>query len=326
MPERRAAQWVVGLLGLILLCGAEPFTAAAQRPFHMHDPFYRGETARRAFFDGYALAGEVAYRPTGVPVNQEGAPAAGVDPLGLSFRFDYQLASQLDLGAILAATGGRSGRTLSVSWVVLKYYDYSEGTDFAFRLAVDPASDGLVGFPQMDVALITTSLLSPDITNDLAVGMRRVRMGYERWVRTGSDPSSDALNASSTEAADAPSSSLEVMHTRVMGWELHLMASYKYHFDPAGSHIFISMRAEGGEYDLFETSPPEGEDGAERASDRALTTRYQSGVVWVRSGFEYSRPSYQVNPFVGIPLVQWISEDEEGLHSRLSAGLRLTLR
>ncbi len=318
---------MIGLLGLILCCGAHPFSAAAQRPFLSVDPFYRGETARRAFFDGYALSGQIAYRPTGATAAREGTPRAGVDPLGLTFRFDYQLASQLDLGAILDASGGRNGRALSVSWVVLKYYDYAEGTDIAFRLAVDPASDGLVGFPQMDVALLTTSLLTPFITNDLAVGMRRVRMGYERWVRSDSDEKATA------DYAPAPGPDFDVVYTRVMGWELHLMTSYKYHFDPAGSYISFSLLAEGGEYELYEASRSDEAPGAagpagagEAASEPALTTTFQSGVLWLRSGIEYSRPSYQVNPFIGIPVVQWISTDEEGVRARLNAGLRLTIR
>ena len=52
---------------------------------------------------------------------------------------------------------------------------------------------------------------------------------------------------------------------------------------------------------------------------------YRGGVVWLRSGFEYNRPAYQLNPFVGVPLTQWMPDDG-GFRSRINLGLRLTLR
>ncbi len=321
---RHTPRWIgLGLLAALAACTAAavlPQPAAAQQPFLAHDAFYRGETARRVFFDGYAFSGEVAYRPSSGALQDEGAPS--VDPLGFSFRFDYQLAQQLDLGAVVDASGGRTGRTLSVSWIVLKYYEFAEETDYAFRLAVDPASDGLVGFPQMDAAFLFTTPLRPWVSNDLALGVRRVRMGYDRWVRTRHE-ADGAMNAGD------PPANFDVVRTRVMGWELHAMFSYDLRFDPAGSNVSLTLLAEGGEYDLFEASASEASpapNADEAPAAPPLTTTYQSGVVWLRSGVEYNRPSFQVNPFVGLPLQQWTSEDGDALRTRLSAGLSLMIR
>ena len=82
-------------------------------------------------------------------------------PFGLSFRLDYQLPRQLDLSAIVDAAGNAIGRNLSLSWVVLKYYERSDGASFSMRLAVDPTFDGRSGFPQMDVAWLSSANLSP---------------------------------------------------------------------------------------------------------------------------------------------------------------------
>ena len=63
------------LLGLLLGLGLLPEDALAQRPFRLSDPFYRGETARRHFFDNYALTGEISYRSAGT-LQGDGVPAA----------------------------------------------------------------------------------------------------------------------------------------------------------------------------------------------------------------------------------------------------------
>lgn len=327
----RRARWI-GLVAVLLVASAVPSAreAVAQRPFLVHDPFYRSETARRGFYDGFALSGEVAYRPAG-PFQDDGLPSPGIDPLGLSFRLDYELASRLDLSAMLDASGGRSGRTLSLSWLVLTYYEYVDGTDHSLRLAVDPTPDGLVGFPQADLAFITSAPLSPRFATDIALGARRVRLGYERWVRGPEmDPASGAAPAAmvATMAASSAPAGVEVVFTRVLGWEAHFMNSYKWRFDPAGSNLFVSMLAEGGEYELLETERAEPdnalEDGA--AAERSFTTTLQAGVVWARMGVEYNRPSYQVAPFIGFPIGQWTSARNEALRARLNAGLRLMIR
>ncbi len=317
-----AARPACVLAGLVVLnslaAGLTAHEAAAQRPFVMHDALYREETARRVFFDTYALSGEIAYRPTAASPRDGEGTAPGVDPLGLSFRFDYQLAQQLDLGAIVGTTGGRTGRSLSVNWVVLKYYQYEQGVDYSFRLAVDPASGGLAGFPQMDAALIVTSPLTPRLFNDVALGVRRVRTGYDRWVRLES------------EAPDAPA--FDAVRTQVTGWELHAMVSYGLHFDPAASNVFVTFLAEAGDYHLLETdaAPEEATDETAAAppvpSADPLVTDYQTGVLWIRSGLEINRPGFRISPFIGLPLAQWSTEPDETLRARLSAGLRLMLR
>ena len=323
--DKHAAR-VLTLLLLALGWGASVGAASAQRPFVVHDPFYRNETAQRAFYDGFALSGEVAYRPAGA-LQEERGLSLGIDPLGFSFRFDYELASSLDLSVLLDATGGRTERTLTMSWVVLTYYEYADGADHSLRLAVDPRPDGLTGFPQTDVAFVTSVPMSLRVATDIALGARRVRTGYEQWVRMDETAASASPAASAvTMAAAGLPPGVEAVYTHVLGWEAHMMNSYKWQLDPAGSNVFFTMLAEAGEYKLLETAPEDAPEVATERSEPRLTTAYQAGVFWLRSGFEYSRPGYQIAPFVSIPVGQWASEDDEALRARLNAGLRLMIR
>ena len=158
-----------------------PFSALAQRPFLLHDPLYRSEQPQRTFFGGYALTAEVSYRNAGA-LQGDGLQAVEADPLGVSFRLDYQLASRIDLSAVIDAAGNTTRRGLSLSWLIFKYYERSEQSSMALRLAVDPSFDSRAGFPQIDVAWLSTSYLSPLSSTEFAFGIRRVRLGYEQWL------------------------------------------------------------------------------------------------------------------------------------------------
>lgn len=324
-PAVRLMPWIGVLAALAVTLGSVE-DAAAQRPFRIYDPFYQGETARRTFFDGYAITAEVSYRAAGTLQN-DGLSRTNPDPFGLSLRFDYQFSSQIDLSAIIDASAGNTGRTLSVSWVVLKYYDCVENEDcIAARLAVDPSSDGRVGFPQLDLAFISTSFLSPVFSNDFIIGVRRVRMGYEQWV-----PRDNMALDSPREAFD-DGSRFDVLYTRALGAELNLAMGYNVHFDPAGSNVFLVFQAQGGQYELIETdlradgeaAGKTGGGGAE--ASEPLTTTYRGGALWLRTGLEFNRPGYRLSPFVGMPLQQWLPEDGSGQEARLHAGFRFTLR
>ncbi|HEX7069279.1 MAG TPA: hypothetical protein VF190_00670, partial [Rhodothermales bacterium] len=63
---------------LACLVALAALPASAQAPFRVYDPFYRGESARRAFFDGYALTTEIAYRASGSI--QDGRQTPSADP------------------------------------------------------------------------------------------------------------------------------------------------------------------------------------------------------------------------------------------------------
>jgi hypothetical protein len=303
-------------MALLLFGLVPPREASAQRPFRIYDPLYRHETAQRTFFDRYAFTAEVSYRPPGLLNNPSSYPddplARNSDPFGLGFRFDYQLSSHLDIGVILDAAGGPTGRNLSASWVTLKYNRTVEMTDYAFRLAVDPSSDGRTGFPQMDLAFLYRSLLSPALSSDFALGVRRVRLGY-------------SYRADVTEVS-VPEVPQPFGHARAVGLELHAMMSYNVLFGPGGSNLFLTMLGQGGDYDLIDlgNSPIETEE--------RIATQYRGGVVWVLSGIEIARPSYQIAPYLGIPLLQWApAEGEEDEESKWPAhnmhiGLRLMLR
>ncbi len=317
-------------LGLILIAFfASP--AAAQAPFRVYDPFYRGETARRAFFDGYALTTEIAYRGSGSI--QDGRQSPNADPFGLSFVLDYQLGPSLDISGVVDASSSIAGRKLTVQWLALKFYHRVEYTDYAFRLAVDPALDGRVGFPQMDLAFLSTSLMTPNLSSDYALGVRRVRFGFEQLRR----------EPMPVEMLDQPTIvPNDIVYTRALGWEVHLMMQHSLLLNPARSNVFVSFLLDVGQYDLLETSL-RSTDQSERAilvgsakrwaeADESASggsslgaRQYRGGVFWLRTGFEYNRPSYQVHPFVSVPLSQWSPEDA-GLRSRISLGVRLMLR
>ncbi len=306
--------------------------ASAQRPYLTYDPFNRGETARRSFYDGYAVAAEVSYRSTGTL--QEGRQA--INPgFGVSLRFDYEVLPHLDAGAIIDAPTGNTGRTLTLSWVVLKYYQTIENTDYALRVAVDPSIDGRLGFPQADIAFISTTLLSPALSSDYSLGVRHVRLGYEQFVPR-SDPEAPTI--------PEPSTRNDILFTRAIGWEIHFMMQYSLLLDPARSSVFTSLLVDRGQYSLFETSlrqssrdaagtennkPGNGgashQDGNSGKNDE-WGRGYQGGAVWLRSGVEYNRPGYQLQPFFSIPLTQWIPDEEDISRARLSVGIRMMLR
>lgn len=289
----------------------------AQRPFTVHDPFYQSETARRVFYDGLAATGEISYR-----TNVSGALPSSAPAIGLSFRLHYRLAPRIDLNAFWDAAGTTSGRTIVLSWVGVKYYWSVDHFDYAFRLAVDPASDGRVGFPQLDVAFISTRSFSPIFSNDFAIGVRRVRKGYRELVPVG------WTDLENTPLVVDRNPRYDVIDTRAIGMELHFMWTYNLIFDPAASNLFVSFVGEGGQYSLFETqfdgSPNDDSLTVAGGEDEIGGTDYRGGVVWMRSGIEYNRPSYQVIPFMSIPLKQWAPDTDELARMRL--GLRLMLR
>ena len=310
----RTPRWPLGIAALaFLIIGVQD--VAAQRPFAVYDPFYRSETALRTFHDGIAATGEVSYRR-----EVSGNIGSSTPSVGLSFRLHYRLSQRIDLNAFWDAAGTATGRTIVLSWVGLKYYWSVDSFDYAFRLAVDPASDGRVGFPQLDAAFISTKTFSPVFSSDFAVGVRRVRKGFREFV-----PAESAFPANGPIVV-APNSAAQFIDTRAMGMELHFMWSYNLIFDPAASNLFVSLVGEGGQYSLFESEfgggggtpvvpVEEGELGE---------TDYRGGVIWMRSGIEYNRPSYQIIPFMSVPLKQWAPEDDDPL--RMQMGLRLMLR
>lgn len=327
------------LAGMIVLVAwsAMPADAWAQRPFRIYDPFYRSETARRAFYDGYAFTTELSYRSPGSV--QDGQQTFGPDLLGLSFRLDYQFAPHFDVSGIVDAARSNSGRVLSLKWLALKYYQTVENTDYAFRLAVDPSIDGRVGFPQMDLAFISTSLLAPNFSSDYALGVRRVRFAYEQLRRNDVDDQPVTVPA-------APLAN-DIVFTRAIGWELHFMMQYSVLLNPARSNVFLSMLVDVGQYNLLESSLSEAEAEARSVSPQVspqhvafamrsgdpvvdeaeeLAEEFQGGVVWVRTGMEYNRPSYQVMPFLSIPITQWMPSDSQQWRSRVNLGIRFTLR
>jgi len=297
--------------------------AVAQRPIRMFDPFYRGETAKRTFYDRYAVTAELSYRPPGFFNGEEGsAPSisrVGGDALGMNLRVEYRLGRQVNLGAFLDAMGGSSGRSLQLTWLTAKYFRHDEGVDYAVRLAINPSSDSRSGFPQMDLGFLYSSLMSETVTTDFGIGVRRVQVGFQEITAAPSIPA---------EGADpvTPSAPVnQILRGRAHGWEVHLSSSYNIVFDPAGSNIFGAFLLEGGRYNLvewIEDNPAvDGDEGEERTS-----RDYRGGVIWVRTGLEVERPGYQFAPFLAIPVTQWAPDEGEWPASRAHVGLRLMLR
>jgi hypothetical protein len=307
-PIRRGASLV------LLTALALPATPAAQGVLRTLDPFYQGESARRDFYGGLAVSGEVVYR-TADPLR----PAGGAAPndVALSAQLDYTLLPQVDVSAVFDLSGGIGRGPTGLSWLVVKPYWFNDDTDYAVRIAVDPASEGGLGFRQTDVAFLSTTTHAPTLTSDFAIGLRRVRTGYT--------VEEDALEPGSPiEPSGGPGSSALLAaegQVRVIGRELHATWGYNVLFDPAGSHLAVALLAEAGDYRLIPTGPEA--TGSEE--------RVRSGIGWLRAGVEWSRPAYQVSPFLAIPLVTWADVQGEPVRhgprpDRTRFGLRLMLR
>src|SRR5690606_30296607 len=115
MRGNRPYNWMMLLLLTAVGCSVvQPLFA--QRPVRLFDPFYREETAKRTFFDRYAVTAELSYRPPGFFNSQSGSDPSisrvGGDALGVNVRFDYRLGKRVDIGAFVDAMGGTSGRSL----------------------------------------------------------------------------------------------------------------------------------------------------------------------------------------------------------------------
>jgi hypothetical protein len=292
-------------------------SADAQGAFQTLDPFYQDESARRDFFGGIAVSGEVSYRaPSLLQPAVEGQAAPGA--LALSAQLDYALHPRVDLSAIVDLSGGVGRGPVGLSWVVVKPYWHNEDTDYAVRIAVDPASEGSLGFRQTDVAFLSTATLSPTLTHDLAFGIRRVRTGYDE--RTFDEDAGGDETSLSVLLAEGE-------RVRVIGKELHGAWGYNVLFDPAGSRISFLVLAEAGDYALLSASPPPLEPEGEAPHEE----RVRGGSGWLRAGLEFNRPSYQLAPYVTIPLVTWADVRGEPVRhgprpDRARFGVRVTLR
>ncbi len=311
---------------------AVPMQSLAQRPFQQHDQLYRSEQSQRTFYGGYALTAEVAYRNAGT-LQGEGLAAVETNPVGLSFRLDYQFSDRLDLSALVDAAGNSIRRGPSLSWLVFKYYERSESSSFALRLAVDPSFDGRVGFPQIDVAWLSSSLVSPLASTDFAIGLRRVRLGYEQFVIGQPVLNNGFILHEATTPAPGTRNNLDVIYTRALGWEVHMMFGYNFKFDPAGSNLFVSLLGQAGSYDLLETSYEEtllsrlNLDAATSFKQEIKTAKdYLGGIIWGRAGIEFNRPNFQILPYIGIPVHQWVPNGDNFPLSRRQVGVRLMLR
>ena len=311
-----------GLLAALVL-GTVP--AQAQGTFQTLDPSYGGETARRGFYGGFALSGEAAYRDADlIGFAGTGAPT----DLSLSARLDYALLPQVDLALVADLSGAAQNGRTGLSWVVVKPYWHNEGTDYAVRLAVDPVSEGGLGFRQTDVAFLSTTVLSPTVTTDLSLGVRRLRTGY-------SDVSGDAAYVEPTPEGTAAEVRAmladDPVRSRLVGQSLRASWGYNVLFDPAGSRLSFGVLAEGGDYTVVETHGPDQESEAAGDRERESSDRVRSGVGWVRAGLEFSRPVYQLAPFVSVPVVTWADVQGESVRhgprlEKFRLGLRVTLR
>ncbi len=277
----------VVLLTAFLLAAFAPQDAAAQRPFRLFDPFYQDESARRTFHDRYAFTTEISYRPDlRVPGTASAQQTVATSPFGLSFRLEYQLAQYLDFGLLVDAAGGPTGRNLAASWLTLKYYRSVDLTDYAFRLAVDPSSDGRSGFPQMDIAFLYRSPLTPVVSSDFVIGVRRVRSGYSYRQAV------DNLSVSPPESLGP-----EFGLMRAVGVEVHAMMNHRFHYDPAGSNLFFTLLLQGGDYNLVDLG------NFSEPSERNRFD-YRGTVLWMQFGLEIKRPTYQIGPYLGAPIAQ----------------------
>ncbi|MGB0649730.1 MAG: hypothetical protein ACPGQT_02345 [Rhodothermales bacterium] len=310
--------WMTCAVGLCLL-GTMAGPVWAQRPVQTFDPFYQGENATRHFFNAYAVAAELTYRPPGLLQSETSAVATGTGAsMGVHMRLDYRLADNMDLGFYVDAAGNAAGRSMDLSWVALKYYRLQEGIEYTLRFAIDPSSDGRSGFPQADLGFLYSTPLSALVTQDFAIGVRRVQIGFQELQTLDSPPidTGDPL-------VTAQGSTTRLIRGRTQGWEMRFSWSHNILFDPAGSNLFLSFLAEGGKFDLLEWQAGNGAEG--ESSDRS-STNFTGGVVWIRSGLQIERPGFQFAPYLSIPVRQWTRPTDDWPRSRARIGLRFMVR
>jgi len=294
---------VMSLLSAVGLLFASVPMATAQRPFTSNDPFYRNESPRRAFYDGYALSGEIMYQ------SMDQAVTNGSSTLGLLMQLDYGLGSQFDLSAIVSLAGGEQGQRLDLTWIGLKHHWHRDGADMALRLAFEPrpAANGGLAFRQTDLAFLYSKTLSPQVGTQMAGGVRIVRTGY---------PGSGAVDVGTPSAG--------VAYTEATGVEAHLKMGYDLIFDPARSHVSVALAYEAGKYNLSERMIT-----TDAEADNADLGEFQGHVLWVRTGLHWHRPTYQLVPTVSVPVMshkRGVGPDIGKGPRFINLGLRLTLR
>ena len=297
--------------------------------FQTLDPFYGGETARRGFYDGLALSGEIGYRGGDLlGLTEPGAPAGG--GVAVMGRLDYAVLPQVDLSAVVDLSGGVGRGPLGLSWVVVKPHWHNEMTDYAVRVAVDPASEGGLGFRQTDAAFLSSTALSPEVTTDFAIGIRRVHTGYtdapladgEAPLDPAGFPADGGGDPGSVLLFGGGAALVAGERVRLVGQELRGMIGYNIVFDPAGSRLILGLVGEAGDYARL-SSRDDGEPDPSK--------RIRSGIGWARAGVEFSRPSYQIAPYVSLPVVTWADVGGEAVRhgprpDKIRFGLRATLR
>ena len=164
--------------------------------------------------------------------------------------------------------------------------------------------------------------------------MRRVRLGYEKALFSSVVPDGEfgIHNLDPTGPDIGVERTLEFIFTRALGWELHLMLGYDFRFDPVGSNVFVSVLGQAGRYDLLE-SAFQGGALPEKLANNDVPNQQQpqnvdflGGVIWMRFGLEFNRPSFRLLPYIGLPLQQWIPTEGTWPMSQKHAGVRLMLR
>jgi len=275
--------------------------AAGQTPFPLYDPFYFDETARLGYDDAYAVSGDAAFRPS---ASAPEASALAAEPFVFAGRLDLRLGRLIDVGALVDASSQGVGRTLQWSWATARYaWTTDDGGAQAFRLAVDPGTDGSVGFPLVDVAFFSTSPQAQPLATNFGIGVRRVQRGYQRFVPVVSQ---------TPDAAD-----FDVRFERAFGWELRATLAAGYVFDAAGSRLYASVTGMRGVYDL--------QTLADSTTGTAAATReLRSAAAWVQLGIAFDRPSVRLSPYVRVPF--YATESPDATAPALALGLQLTLR
>ena len=305
-PMRRPPAFAVAVLLVGAGSGVGAGVAQAQRPFDAYDPLYRTESARRPFLGAYAVGAEATLSaPAPLADSTTGVPAGTTrGPFGLALHGDLALGPTADVGVVVDVAAVSGGQAVRWSWVVGRYGWTVDAVDYALRLALDPDSDGRTGFPQADLALFVSSDLRPRVSTDVGVGVRRVRRGFQEIV-----PGPQATPPFN------PATDYEVAYGRAIGWEGHAVVTYNGLLSPSGSRVFATVSAEYGTYDLVRMGT---------ATAPSQRTDVRAGVVWMRLGGEWARPSARVVPFLAVPLVRWGPPGPSP--ARTALGLDVTLR
>ncbi|MCS7154870.1 MAG: hypothetical protein RMK61_04350 [Bacteroidota bacterium] len=281
--------------------------SVAAQPGRLQEPFYREERACPEFFDALLVRAEVGLAPVGTWPLVADRLALKV-PLLLNLQLEGRLKARSTWGASWDLVRAISLSTPLPTWLWARYHWRNEDTDYAFRLAFDPAL-GPTGFRRVDVAFISSMPLSIWMASDFALGLRSL-WDRRKYVQL-SDSARAPLPGLNLENP-APPSDLSV----TIGREIHLQQTYWAYLDPARSALFVGLQATAGRYSTLQRQAVPDSNSAPAWGE------ILGGQLWLRLGGRWARPLWIVGGYLAIPVYRHSLQGS----SAPQVGVQLTVR